>query len=164
MPVCDPDEAVEPWTLQRLRDSELLHPTPDRRDWRRWLQRTGLGEEVSLKGGQVFDTLELGIVAAARGYGVSIGDLVMVAEDVAQGRIGLPWPVAVASGESYHLVWPRAAGDRNASSDCATSSSRRWRRCVCPSSSGWRDAAGQLLALTRRYRSLPSLGRAQGLR
>ncbi|MGZ3009689.1 LysR substrate-binding domain-containing protein, partial [Pseudomonas aeruginosa] len=62
----------------------------------------------SLKGGQVFDTLELGIVAAARGYGVSIGDLVMVAEDVAQGRIGLPWPVAVASGESYHLVWPRA--------------------------------------------------------
>lgn len=108
VPVCDPDEAVEPWTLQRLRDSELLHPTPDRRDWRRWLQRTGLGEEVSLKGGQVFDTLELGIVAAARGYGVSIGDLVMVAEDVAQGRIGLPWPVGVASGESYHLVWPRA--------------------------------------------------------
>ncbi|MEX6960020.1 LysR substrate-binding domain-containing protein, partial [Pseudomonas aeruginosa] len=52
--------------------------------------------------------LELGIVAAARGYGVSIGDLVMVAEDVAQGRIGLPWPVAVVSGESYHLVWPRA--------------------------------------------------------
>lgn len=43
VPVCDPDEAVEPWTLQRLRDSELLHPTPDRRDWRRWLQRTGLG-------------------------------------------------------------------------------------------------------------------------
>ncbi|HIE6427117.1 TPA: LysR family transcriptional regulator, partial [Pseudomonas aeruginosa] len=25
-----------------------------------------------------------------------------------QGRIGLPWPVVVASGESYHLVWPRA--------------------------------------------------------
>ncbi|HIE5824625.1 TPA: LysR family transcriptional regulator, partial [Pseudomonas aeruginosa] len=65
VPVCEPDEAVEPWTLQRLRDSELLHPTPDRRDWRRWLQRTGLGDEVSLKGGQVFDTLELGIVAAA---------------------------------------------------------------------------------------------------
>ncbi|MCY1418778.1 LysR substrate binding domain protein [compost metagenome] len=67
-----------------------------------------LTEQVSLKGGQLFDTLELGIVAAARGYGVSIGDLVMVAEDVAQGRIGLPWPTAVASGDSYYLVWPRA--------------------------------------------------------
>ena len=52
--------------------------------------------------------LELGIVAAARGYGVSIGDLLMVAEDVALGRLGLPWPTAVLSGESYYLVWPRA--------------------------------------------------------
>ena len=68
----------------------------------------GLAEQVPLKGGQVFDTLELGMVAAARGYGVSIGDLVLVAEDVAQGRLGLPWPSAVPSGCSYYLVWPKA--------------------------------------------------------
>ena len=68
----------------------------------------GLADQVPLKGGQVFDTLELGMVAAARGYGVSIGDLVMVAEDVAQGRLGLPWPSAVPSGCSYYLVWPKA--------------------------------------------------------
>ncbi|MCY1450398.1 Glycine cleavage system transcriptional activator [compost metagenome] len=97
-----------PWNAERLAQAELLHPTPDRRDWRRWLQRMGLSEQVSLKGGQVFDTLELGIVAAARGYGLSIGDLVMVAEDAAQGRLALPWPSAVASGESYYLVWPKA--------------------------------------------------------
>ncbi|MNO90591.1 Glycine cleavage system transcriptional activator [compost metagenome] len=97
-----------PWDAGRLARAELLHPTPDRRDWRRWLQRMGLGEQVSLKGGQVFDTLELGIVAAARGYGLSIGDLVMVAEDAEQGRLALPWPSAVASGESYYLVWPKA--------------------------------------------------------
>ncbi|WP_374439464.1 LysR substrate-binding domain-containing protein [Pseudomonas panipatensis] len=96
------------WTVERLAGAELLHPTPDRRDWRRWLQRMGLAEQVSLKGGQVFDTLELGIVAAARGYGVSIGDLVMVVEDANQGRLALPWPSAVASGESYYLVWPKA--------------------------------------------------------
>ncbi|MGE8499991.1 MAG: LysR substrate-binding domain-containing protein [Pseudomonas sp.] len=108
IPVCAP-EAVpdEPWDLARLQGAELLHPTPDRRDWRRWLQAMGLAEQVPLKGGQVFDTLELGIVAAARGYGVSIGDLVMVAEDVAQGRLGLPWPTAVLSGASYYLVWPK---------------------------------------------------------
>ncbi|MEN0107486.1 MAG: LysR substrate-binding domain-containing protein, partial [Pseudomonas sp.] len=96
------------WDIERLQQAELLHPTPDRRDWRRWLQATGLGERIALKGGQVFDTLELGMVAAARGYGVSIGDLVMVAEDVAQGRLGLPWRSAVASGDSYYLVWPKA--------------------------------------------------------
>lgn len=108
IPVCAPEAAAGgPWDLPRLQASELLHPTPDRRDWRRWLQAMQLGEQVALKGGQVFDTLELGIVAAARGYGVSIGDLVMIAEDAEQGRLGLPWPSAVASGDSYYLVWPK---------------------------------------------------------
>ena len=81
--------------------------TPDRRDWRQWLQATGLSDRVPLKGGQLFDMLELGIVAAARGYGVSIGDLLLVAEDVNAGRLGLPRPTAVYSGCSYYLVWPK---------------------------------------------------------
>lgn len=96
-----------PWTIEHLASAELLHPTPDRRDWRSWLERTGLSAQVSLKGGQVFDTLELGMIAAARGYGVSMGDLLMVAEDVAHGRMSLPWRTAVHSGEDYYLVWPR---------------------------------------------------------
>lgn len=99
---------AQPWGLPQLAASELLHPTPDRRDWRRWLERMGIAGQVSLKGGQVFDTLELGMIAAARGYGVSIGDLLMVAEDVEQGRLSLPWPTAVASGDSYYLVCPKA--------------------------------------------------------
>ncbi|AYC34818.1 LysR family transcriptional regulator [Pseudomonas cavernae] len=109
IPVCAPEAAAAgPWDLARLQAAEQLHPTPDRRDWRQWLQATGLSEQVPLKGGQVFDMLELGIVAAARGYGVSIGDLLLVAEDVAAGRLGLPWATAVSSGCSYYLVWPKA--------------------------------------------------------
>ena len=100
--------AAGPWDLARLRAAQQLHPTPDRRDWRRWLAAMQLEEQVPLQSGQLFDMLELGIVAAARGYGVSIGDLLLVAEDVAAGRLGLPWPEAVASGDSYYLVWPRA--------------------------------------------------------
>ncbi len=96
-----------PWDVERLASIELLHPTPDRRDWRTWLNRMGLADRVSLRGGQVFDTLELGMIAAARGYGLSMGDLLMVAEDVAQGRLSLPWRTAVFSGENYYLVWPR---------------------------------------------------------
>ncbi|MFS2156435.1 LysR substrate-binding domain-containing protein [Pseudomonas sp. Pseusp122] len=104
----------QPWDVERLASAELLHPTPDRRDWRNWLERMGLSEQISLKGGQVFDTLELGMIAAARGYGVSMGDLLMVAEDVAQGRLSLPWRTAVFSGENYYLVWPktRPGGER----------------------------------------------------
>jgi LysR family glycine cleavage system transcriptional activator len=113
IPVCAPLAAgAAAWDLARLKQAELLHPTPDRRDWRQWLQAMGLAEQVPLKGGQLFDTLELGMVAAARGYGVSIGDLVMVAEDVAQGRLALPWPSAVPSGCSYYLVWPAQRGEQ----------------------------------------------------
>lgn len=109
IPVCAPQEVADgPWDLARLQAADQLHPTPDRRDWRRWLSALGLSEQVPLKGGQTFDMLELGIVAAARGYGVSIGDLVMMAEDVADGRLGLPWPSAVYSGCGYYLVWPKS--------------------------------------------------------
>ena len=57
---------------------------------------------------------QAGMIAAARGYGISMGDLLMVAEDVAQGRLSLPFPTAVASGENYYLVWPktRPGGER----------------------------------------------------
>lgn len=108
IPVGAPDLLGEkPWGVSRLAGIELLHPTVDKRDWRDWLQRMGLAGKVSLKGGQVFDTLELSMIAAARGYGISIGDLLMVAEDVAQKRLSLPWPTAVPSGMDYYLVWPR---------------------------------------------------------
>ncbi|KIY41587.1 LysR family transcriptional regulator [Pseudomonas sp. 10-1B] len=108
IPVGAPDLLdEEPWDVRRLAGIELLHPTVDKRDWREWLERMGLRDKVSLKGGQVFDTLELGMIAAARGYGISMGDLLMVAEDVAQKRLSLPWPTAVPSGMDYYLVWPR---------------------------------------------------------
>ena len=108
IPVGAPDLLDEqPWDVCRLAGIELLHPTVDKRDWREWLERMGLSDQVSLKGGQVFDTLELGMIAAARGYGISMGDLLMVAEDVAQKRLSLPWPTAVPSGMDYYLVWPR---------------------------------------------------------
>ena len=41
----------QPWDAARLANTELLHPTPDRRDWRNWLERMGLADQVSLKGG-----------------------------------------------------------------------------------------------------------------
>jgi DNA-binding transcriptional LysR family regulator len=83
-------------------------PTPDRRDWRRWLQRTGLASRVAIKGGQVFDTLELGMIAAARGYGVSMGDLLMVAEDVAQGALE---PALAYCGGQRRKLLPGLAQD-----------------------------------------------------
>lgn len=113
IPIGPPEPADgPPWTLERLKDAELIHPSADRRDWRRWLQAQApqdraLLEQVRLERGNVFDTLDQAICAAMAGHGLSIGDLHLVAQDIRLGRISLPFPSAVASGDGYYLVWLR---------------------------------------------------------
>lgn len=104
IPVCSPSMLVS--ARQSLPDCDLIHPSPDRRDWRRWLKRTGHFAELSISGGKVFDTLEQGNLAALSGHGVSVGDLLLSTEAVRSGLLSFPFPEAVATGEGYYLVWP----------------------------------------------------------
>lgn len=55
IPVCTPS-LIEP-ARQQLSQCDLIHPSPDRRDWRRWLRRTGLFPGLDMSSGMVFDTL-----------------------------------------------------------------------------------------------------------
>ncbi len=115
VPVCAPAlHGATPWSAEQLAAAELLHPSRDCRDWRRWLQRVGLIDAVAWQQGKLFDTLELGISAAAQGHGVSIGDLALVAGELRKGALVLPFEQAVRSGDAYYLVWP-AAGETPAS-------------------------------------------------
>lgn len=66
----------------------------------------GLNEAVDWQKGTLFDTLELGISAAAQGHGVSIGDLALVRAELQRGTLALPFDAAVRTGDSYYLVWP----------------------------------------------------------
>lgn len=104
IPICAPG-----WVRTDLAEAELIHPTADRRDWRRWLAAQPSDARIDLDRGKVFDTLDQAISAAMRGHGVSIGDLHLVANDVRDGLITLPCATAVASGDGYYLVWPRAS-------------------------------------------------------
>ncbi len=107
VPVCSPEVLGSTrWTAAQLAAAELIHPSRDCRDWRRWLQRVGLIDVVAWQQGKLFDTLELGISAAAQGHGVSIGDLALVAAELHKGALALPFDQAVRSGDSYYLVWP----------------------------------------------------------
>lgn len=110
VPVCAPELAGDtPWTPRQLADAELIHPSRDCRDWRRWLQRVGLVDAVAWQRGILFDSLELGIGAALQGRGVSVADLALVAGELRRGALVLPFEQAVRTGDSYYLVWP--AGD-----------------------------------------------------
>lgn len=88
----------------------LLHPSPDRRDWRRWLEKSGHPQALDLRHGQVFDTLEQGNTAAMAGHGIAVGDLALCQDALAAGQLVLPWKTAVGTGDGYYLVWPDEAG------------------------------------------------------
>ncbi|MFB4390600.1 MULTISPECIES: LysR substrate-binding domain-containing protein [unclassified Pseudomonas] len=109
IPACHPDylQASEP-DLAVLRRCEIIHPSPDRRDWRRWLARVD-ALDINIDQGQVFDTLDQGISAAQQGMGVSVVDLVLASADLAAGRLVTPFKQAVATGDGYYMTWLKAS-------------------------------------------------------
>lgn len=106
-PVCSTALLVQ--AQRDLSACELIHPSADRRDWRRWLQRTGKFPALNLARGKVFDTLEQGSLAAMSGHGVSVADLLLSLAAIQAGMLALPFKDAVATGEGYYLVWPKTS-------------------------------------------------------
>lgn len=107
IPICAPSLLGEtPWDAQRLSSAALVHPSSDRRDWQRWLRGSGLEADVDLMRGICFDTLDQGMAAAMAGHGLSVGDLALIGAHLRDGRLALPFPQAVATGDAYYLVWP----------------------------------------------------------
>ncbi|MFP1766683.1 LysR substrate-binding domain-containing protein [Lonsdalea quercina] len=104
VPICSPSMLNAAQTS--LPECDLIHPSPDRRDWRRWLKRTGLYPGLNVNGGKVFDTLEQGNLAALSGHGVSVGDLLLSLAAIDSGLLALPFKEAIATGDGYYLVWP----------------------------------------------------------
>ncbi|MFP1750093.1 LysR substrate-binding domain-containing protein [Lonsdalea quercina] len=104
VPICSPSMLNAAQTS--LPECDLIHPSPDRRDWRRWLKRTGLYPGLNVNGGKVFDTLEQGNLAALSGHGVSVGDLLLSLAAIDSGLLALPFKEATATGDGYYLVWP----------------------------------------------------------
>lgn len=107
-PVCTPDFLPRykgHYDLADLAGKTLLHPTRDRRDWLLWWREAGMKGLPSVKS-QHFDTLDLAINSALQGYGVAIGDLTLIEDDLQAKRIIAPFPLCVASGASYTLLYP----------------------------------------------------------
>ncbi len=109
IPICAPALLAD--GQRDLAACPLIHPSPDRRDWRRWLQ-SGIAAPIDLTRGQVFDSLEQGNTAAIAGHGVSIGDLALSLRTIEEGLLALPCDAAVRTGDGYYLVWPEESAKR----------------------------------------------------
>lgn len=106
LPVCTPDYVRKmgaPYAAADFARHTLLHPMPDRSDWRKWMEGWG-GGRFDVSGGQTFDTIDLAIRAAEAGLGVAIAELSLLTDQIELGQLITPIPIAVPTGLSNWFV------------------------------------------------------------
>jgi len=108
-PVCSPKLLNGERALRRPEDLEhatLLHTSSTIDDWRLWLTAAGLPAHLSQNRGLTFDLAFMTIQAAIDGLGVAMGHTAYVADDVANGRLVVPFNVSMPSA-GYYFVTPQ---------------------------------------------------------
>ncbi|NGX95828.1 MAG: transcriptional regulator GcvA [Candidatus Afipia apatlaquensis] len=108
-PVCSPKLLTGERALRRPEDLEhvtLLHTSSTIDDWRLWLTAAGLPAHLSQNRGLTFDLAFMTIQAAIDGLGVAMGHTAYVADDVANGRLVVPFNVSMPSA-GYYFVTPQ---------------------------------------------------------
>ncbi len=113
-PVCSPALMQGPQPLQRPEDlvhHTLLHVTSFQEDWQVWLTAAGV-DGVDYRRGVSFDLAFPALQAAIDGVGVALGRSTMVEADIAEGRLVVPFDVALPLQAAYYVVSPEETADR----------------------------------------------------
>lgn len=112
-PVCSPALRVEGRPLRRVSDlagtvllhDEVMRGHPGRVGWTRWLAAHGDGS-VDPSRGVRFSHAHLALEAAQAGQGVALARGILVARDLADGRLIAPFAGHLTSGLAYWVVTP----------------------------------------------------------
>ena len=92
----------------------LLHTSnANSDDWRLWLTAAGLPANLSKQPGVTFDLIFMTVQAAIDGLGVAMGRTAYVQDDIAKGRLVVPFKIALPADAGFYLVSP-AGQDRSA--------------------------------------------------
>src|ERR1700736_5294297 len=113
-PVCSPALLTGKRPLRRpedLRDHVLLHNTNNSDDWRLWLTASGLPADISKQPGITFDLILMTVQAAIDGIGVAMGRTSYVQDDIAKGRLVVPFKIALPTDAGFYLVSPHGRTD-----------------------------------------------------
>lgn len=107
-PVCAPSllEGSPPLAAPSdLAKHRLLHSDPKHMDWKAWLAGNRI-TGIDPQSGEDFDFLDAALQAAIQGYGVAMGDLSLVEEDLKAGRLVTPFDMPPTEVGAYFLVYP----------------------------------------------------------
>src|SRR5665213_601586 len=114
-PVCSPALLAGGRPLrspQDLAEHTLLHTSGGYDDdWRLWLTAAGLPSNISKLPGLTFDLIFLTVQAAIDGQGVALGRTSYVADDIAKGRLVVPFKIALPADAGFYLVSPESRTD-----------------------------------------------------
>lgn len=113
-PVCSPALLTSSHPLRTpadLADQTLLHATVSREDWQLWLTAAGLPVELAKRRGLSFDQTFMAIQAAVDGRGVALGRTPFVEDDIAAGRLIVPFDVVLPADAGFYVVAPEETAD-----------------------------------------------------
>ncbi len=113
-PVCSPTLLTGPYPLTGpwdLAAHTLLHDVPWSGDWRAWLTAAGI-DGIDAGRGPSFTLYSMAVDAAVKGIGVLIGHRVLVAEELADGRLVAPFDLRLPLPKGFYLVSTEAAAAR----------------------------------------------------
>jgi len=109
-PVCSPSLLRGDKPLRQpedLRGYPLLHTSnTNSDDWRLWLTAAGLPADIAKQPGITFDMIFMTIQAAIDGIGVAMGRTSYVQDDIAKGRLVVPFKIALPADAGFYLVAP----------------------------------------------------------
>jgi LysR family glycine cleavage system transcriptional activator len=113
-PVCSPALLAGKRPLrcpEDLKDHVLLHTSNNSDDWRQWLTAAGLPSDISRQRGVTFDMIFMAVQAAIDGIGVAMGRTTYVQDDIAKGRLVVPFKMALPADAGFYLVSPEGKAD-----------------------------------------------------
>jgi LysR family glycine cleavage system transcriptional activator len=109
VPVCAPNLAEAPRSVDALLRFPLLHRSVDRQAWIEWLAAND-GKPLEDYRHIPFNLDELALDAAARGLGVAVTDMTLAAESIERGVLVVPFGEPLKTGGIYSLcLQPSAA-------------------------------------------------------
>lgn len=119
VPVCNPALISSKRPLASpgdLRYHVLIHddtiPELDERpQWSEWLRVAGV-TDVDVSRGPHFSNSGLALDAAKDGLGLTLAFRPLVARDIAEGRLAVPFDIALHTRYAYYLVTPEVTGER----------------------------------------------------
>jgi LysR family glycine cleavage system transcriptional activator len=114
-PVCSPALLTGNKPLrcpEDLKNHVLLHTSnANSDDWRLWLTAAGLPTDISKQPGVTMDLVFMTVQAAIDGLGVAMGRTSYVRDDIAKGRLVVPFKIALPANAGFYLVTPQTRTD-----------------------------------------------------